>query len=171
MAFVDFQTSYLIFNSMYLTVFHSFIRAFSLNLLILRKGLYILYIYMYICVYIFICMYWIESPLDCKEIKPVNPKRNHPWILTGRTNAEAEAPILWPHDAKRLVGKDFDPGKDWRQKEKGTAENEMVRQHHWLNGHEFKQTPGDSGGQRSQACCSPWDHKESDITEQLNNNN
>ena len=89
-----------------------------------------------------------ESPLDCKEIKPINPKGNQPWIFIGRTDAEAEAPILWPPDSKNwLTGKDPYAGKDWRQKEKGAAEDEMVRQHYWLNGHETKQTPGDSEGQ------------------------
>ena len=82
----------------------------------------------------------VESPLDCKEIKPVNPKGNNSWIVIGRTNAKAEAPILWPPDAKnRLTGKDPDAGKDWRQEEKGTTEDEMVGWHHQLNEHEFEQ--------------------------------
>ena len=81
----------------------------------------------------------LESPLDCKEIKSVNPKRNQPWIFTGRTDAEAETPILWPPDAKNwLIWKDPDTGKDWRQEEKGTTEDEMVGWHHQLNGHEFE---------------------------------
>ena len=89
----------------------------------------------------------LESPLDSKEIKPVNPKGNQPWTFTGRTDAEAEAPILWPHDVKnQLIEKDPDAEKDWRQKEKRAAEDEVVREHHQLNGHEFEQTPGDSGG-------------------------
>ena len=93
-----------------------------------------------------------ESPLDCKEIKPVNPKGNQSWIFTGRTDAEAEAPILWVHDVKnRLIGKDPDAGKDWGQEEKGVTENEMVEWHHWLNGHESEQAPGDSEGQGSLA--------------------
>ena len=97
-----------------------------------------------------------ESPLDCQEIKPVNPKRNQPWIFIGRTDAEAEAPILWPPDVKScLTGKDFNAGKDWRQ-EKGTTEDETVGWHHQLNGHEFEQTLGDGEGQGSQACCNPW---------------
>jgi len=88
-----------------------------------------------------------ESLLNSKEIKPVNPKGNQPWILPGSTDSEAEAPILWPPDAKsQLIGKDPDAGKDWRQKEKGATEDEMEREHHWLNGHEFEQTPGDSEG-------------------------
>ena len=86
-----------------------------------------------------------ECPLECK-IKPVNPKGNQPWILTGRTDAKAEAPILWPPDMKsRLIGKYPDAGKDWGQKEKGAAEGETVRWHPQLNGQEFEQTPGDSG--------------------------
>ena len=98
----------------------------------------------------------LESPLDCKEIKPVNPKGNQPWIFIGRTDAEAEAPIFWSPDEKsRLTGKDSDAGKDWGQ-EKGTTEDEMVGWHHLLNGHEFEQTPGDGEGQGSLVCCSPW---------------
>ena len=78
-----------------------------------------------------------ESSLDCKEIRPVNPKENQPRILIGRTDAEAEIPILWPPDVKSwLIGKDPDPGKDWRQ-EKGMTEDEMVGWHHWLNGHDW----------------------------------
>ena len=81
-----------------------------------------------------------ESPLDCKEIKPVNPKGNQPWIFIGKTDAEAEAPILWPPDAKSsLIGKDPDTGKDWRQEEKGVTEDEMIGWHHRLNGREFEQ--------------------------------
>ena len=77
-----------------------------------------------------------ESPLDSKEIKPVNPKENQPWIFTRRTDAEAEAPILWPPDAKSwLIGKEPDAGKDWGKEEKGQTEDEMVEWHHWLNGH------------------------------------
>ena len=114
----------------------------------------------------------LESPLDCKEIKPVHPKGNQSWIFIGRTDAKAEIPILWPPDAKNwLIGKDPDAGEDWKQEEKGTTEDEMVGCHHRLNGQELEQTAGDSEGQGSLACCSPWGHKESDITEQLNNNN
>ena len=90
----------------------------------------------------------------------INPKENQHWIFIGRTDAEDEAPILWPPDAKNwLIGKDPDAGKDWKQEEKGTTENEMVRWHHWLNRHEFEQAPGDGEGQGSLACCSPWGHK------------
>ena len=105
----------------------------------------------------------LESPLDCKEIKPVNPKGNQPLIFFGRPDAEAEAPILWPPDAKsRLIGKDPDAGKDWGQEEKGATEDVMVGWHHLLKGHDFEQTLRDSGGQRSLAFCSPWGHKELD---------
>ena len=105
----------------------------------------------------------LESPLDCKEIQPVHPKGNQSWIFTGRT--DAETPILWPPDAKsRLTEKDFDAGRDWRWKEKRGTEDEMVRQHHWLNGHEFEQTSGDSEGQKSLAWCSLWSHKELEAT-------
>ena len=83
-----------------------------------------------------------ESPLDCKDSKPVNPKENQSWIFIERTDAEAEAPVLWPPDAKSwLIGKDPDAGKDWRQ-EKGMTEDEMVEWHHWLDGHEFEQALG-----------------------------
>ena len=114
----------------------------------------------------------LESCLDCKEIKPVSPKGNQSWIFIGRTDGEAEASILWPPDAKsRLTGKDPTAGKDWRQQEKGLAEDEMIGWHHRLNGQEYEQTPGDSEEQESQECCSPWGFKESDKTEQLKNNN
>ena len=107
----------------------------------------------------------LESPLDSKEIKPINPKRNQPWMFIRWTDAEAEAPILWPPDEKSwLTGKDPDAGKDWGQEEKGATEDEMVRWHHWLDGHEFEQTPGDGNGQGSLVCCSSWGLKESDTT-------
>ena len=112
-----------------------------------------------------------ESPLVCKEIEQVNSKGNQPWIFIGKTDAEAEAPIFWPPDTKSwLIRKDPDAGKDWRQKEKGTTEDEMVGWHHQLNGHEFEQALGDGKGQGSLVCCNPWVHKESDTTEWLNNN-
>ena len=99
----------------------------------------------------------LESPLDCKEIQPVNPKGNQPWIFIKRTDVEAEAPILWPPDAKSwLIRKDPDAEKDWRQEKKGTTEDEMVGWHHWLDGHEFEQAPGNGEGQRRLACRSPW---------------
>ena len=110
----------------------------------------------------------LENPLDCKEIKQVNPKGNQSSILIGKTDAEAEAPVLWPPDAKNwLFGKDPDTGKYWRQEDKGTMEDEMVGWYHWLNGHEFEQAPGIGEGQDSLACCSPWGCKESDMTEWL----
>ena len=110
-----------------------------------------------------------ENLLDCKEIKPVNPKGNQSWIFIGRT--DAEAPILWSPDAKSwLVRKDTDAGKNWRQEEKGMTEDEMVGWHHWFNGQEFEQAPEDGEGQRNLACCSPWGRKELDTNEQLKNN-
>ena len=103
------------------------------------------------------------------KIKPVNPEGNQFWMFIGRSDAEAEAPILWPPDVKNwLTGKDPDGGKDWWQEEKETTEDEMVGWHHWLSGHEFEQARGDGDGQRSVACCRPWGHKLSDTTEQLN---
>ena len=111
----------------------------------------------------------LESPLDCKETQPINPKGNQSWIFIGRT--DAEAPKFWAPDVKSwLTGKNPDAGKDWRREEKGTTEDEMVGGHHWLNAHEFEQTRGDGEGQRGLACCSPWGHKESNMTEQLKNN-
>ena len=114
----------------------------------------------------------LANPLDCKEIKPVNPKGNQSWIFIERTNGEAEALILWAPDVKnQLFGKDPDAGKEWRQSEKGTTEDEIIGWHRWFNGHEFEQVLGVGDGQGSLACCSPWGEKESDTTEQLNNNN
>ena len=110
----------------------------------------------------------LESPLDCKEIQLVNPKGNQSWVFIGRTEAEAETPILWPPDAKNwLIWKDPDAGKDWRQ-EKGMTEDEMVGWHQQLNGHEFEQAPEVGDGQGSLAYCSPWGCKELDTTERLN---
>ena len=115
--------------------------------------------------------YWrrLQRVLDCKEIQPVHPKGDQSWMFTGRTNVEAETPILWPPDAKCwLTWKDPDAGKNWGQKEKGTIEDEMVGWHHWLNGHLFGWTPGVADGQRGLACCGSWGHKELDMNEQLN---
>ena len=110
-----------------------------------------------------------ESPLDCKEIQPVHPKRDQSWVFIGRTGVEAETPILWPADLKSwLIGKDPDAGKDWGQVEKGMTEDEMVGWHHRLNGHEFGWTLGIGDGQGGLACYSSWGHKESDTTECLN---
>ena len=107
----------------------------------------------------------ITLPTKICLIKPVNPKGNQSWIFIRRTNAEAETPILWPHDAKsQLSGKDSDAGKDWGQEEKGTIEDEMVEWHHQLNGHEFEQTPGDSEGQGRLVCCRPWHRRKLDKT-------
>ena len=107
----------------------------------------------------------LESPLDYREINPVNPKGNQPWMFIGETAAEGEAPILWQLDAKSpLIGKDPNAGKDWRQEKKGITEDEIIGWHHWLIGHEFEQTLGDGEGQGSLACWRPWDHKVLDIT-------
>ena len=107
----------------------------------------------------------LESPLNCKVIKPVNPNRNQSWIFTGGTDAEAEIPLLWPPNVKSwLIGKDPDAGKDRWQEEKGVIEVEMVGWLHWFNGHEFEQVPGDGEGQGSLACCSPCGCKEFDMT-------
>ena len=111
----------------------------------------------------------LESPLECKEIQPVDPKRGQSWVFIGRTDVEAETPILWPPDVKSwLIWKAPDAGKDWGQEEKGTTEDKMVGWHHWLNGHEFEQPLGVDDGQQGLACCSSWGHKESDTTERLN---
>ena len=99
----------------------------------------------------------LESPLDCKEIQPVNPKGNQSWICIGRTDAEAETPVLWPPDVKSwLIGKDPDAGKDWGQEEKGMTEDEMAGWHHRVHGLEFEQAPGVGDGQGGLACCSSW---------------
>ena len=110
-----------------------------------------------------------ESPLNCKEIKPVH-KGNQSWRFIGRTDAEAETPVLWLPDVKNwLIGKDPDAGKDWKQEEKGMTEDEMVEWHHQLDGHESEQAPGVGDEQGSSLVCrSPWGRKESDTTEQLN---
>ena len=111
----------------------------------------------------------LESPLDYKEIKLVNPKGNQSWRFTGRTDAEAEAPVLWPPYAKNwLIGKDPDAGKDWRKEEKGMTEDRIVWWHHQLNGREFEWTAGVGDGQGGLACCDSWGRKELDTTEQLN---
>ena len=112
----------------------------------------------------------LKSPLDSKEIKPLNPKGNLPWIFIGGTDAEAETPILWPPDVKsKLIGKDPDAGKDWGQKDKGATEDEMVGWHHWVNVHEFEHTPEENEGQVKLVCRSPWSCKGLN-TEWLNSN-
>ena len=124
------------------------------------------------CFWILVLEKILESPLDCKEMKPINPKGNQSWIFIWRSDAEAETPILWPPDLKKwFIGKDPDAGKDWRQEEKGMTEDEMVWWYHWLDGREFEQALGVGDGQGSLECCSAWDHKESDMTKQLNSNN
>ena len=111
----------------------------------------------------------LESPLDCKEIQPVNPKRNQPWIFTGRTGADAEALTVSQPDVKSwLIGKDPEAGKDWKE-EKGPTEDEMVWWHHRLNEHQFEQTPVVCEGQGSSACCSPLVGKKSEMTKWLSN--
>ena len=111
-----------------------------------------------------------ESHLDSKEIKPVNPKGNQSWILIGRTDAEAETPVIWSFDVNSwLIGKVSDAGKDWGQK-KRASEDEMAGWHHRRNGHELGQTSGDGEGQRGLVCCSPRGRQESDPTGQLNKN-
>ena len=111
----------------------------------------------------------LESSLDCKEIQPVHPKRDQPWVFIGRTDVEAETPVLWPPDAKSwLIGKDPDARKDWMQEEKEMTEDEMVRWNHQLDGHGFGWTPGVGDGQGGLAYCDSWGRKELDITEQLN---
>ena len=131
------------------------------------------------CFWIVVLEKTLEGPLNCKEIKPLNSKENQPWIFIGRTDVEAEAPVLWLPDMKsQLTGKDPDAGENWGQEEKGVTEDEMVGWHHRLNGHEFEQTLEDSEGRGvcspwgpcCSPCCSPWGHKESNTTEQLNNN-
>ena len=111
----------------------------------------------------------LESPLDYKEIQPAHSKGEQSWVFFGRTDAEAETPIVWPPHAKSwLIGKDPDFGRDWGQEEKGTTEDEMVGWHHWLNGHEFEQALGVGDGQGCLVCCCSWGHKESDMSERLN---
>ena len=111
----------------------------------------------------------LESPLDCKEIQPVSPKGDQSRMFIGRTDVEAEIPVLWPPDVKNwLIGKDPDSGKDWRQEERGTTEDEMVGWNHQLDGHVIEQAVGVGDGQGGLAWCSPWGRKESDMTELLN---
>ena len=107
--------------------------------------------------------------LGQQGVQLVHSKGDHSWTFIGRTDAEAETPILWPPDAKSwLIGKDPDAGKDWRWEEKGTTKGEMVGWHHRLHGHEFEQAPGVGDGQGGLACCCPWGRKELDTTERLN---
>ena len=111
----------------------------------------------------------LESLLDCKEIQPVHPKGNQSWVFIGRTEVEAEIPILWPPNVKSwLTGKDPDAERNRGQEERGMTEDEMVGWHHWLNVDEFEQTPGVGDGQGGLVSCGPWDHEELDMTERLN---
>ena len=111
----------------------------------------------------------LESPFDFKEIQPVHPKGDQSWVFIGRTDAEAETPVLWPPHAKSwLIGKDPDAGRDWGQEEKGLAEYEMAGWHHWLDGHEFEYTLGVGDGQGGLECCNSRGRQESDTTERLN---
>ena len=120
------------------------------------------------CLQLGSCHSCAKSPLDWKEIQPVHPKRDWSWVFIGRTDVEAETPILWPPVKSWLFWKDPDAGKDWRQEEKGTTEDEMVGWHHRLNGYGFGWTPGVGDGQGGLACCGLWGRKESDTIEQLN---
>ena len=111
----------------------------------------------------------LESPLDCKEIQPVHPKGDQSWVFIGRTDAEAETPILWPpHVMSWLIGKAPDAGRDWQQEEKGMTEDEIAGWHHWLDGHEFGKTLVIGDGQGGLTCCNSWGCKELDTTERLN---
>ena len=172
--------TYFIMNLIYVVVlYHSFSMLF-LECLWLLKGFnsnFLFYFYndsvWIVLIFLCSCLFRLRLPygfdLDCKEIKPVDPKGNQSWILIGRTDAEAETPMFWPLDVKNwLTGKDPDAGKDWRQEEKGTTEDKVVGWLHWLDGHEFEQSLGVGDGQGSLACYSPWGRKESDTTEWLN---
>ena len=115
------------------------------------------------------CWSRLKSPLNCVDIQPVHPKGDQSWIFIRRTDAEAEAPTVWPPDAKSLLfRKDPDAGKDWRQEEKGMTEDEMAGWHHGLYGSESEWTLGVGDGQEGLACCDSWGHKEFDPTERLN---
>ena len=112
---------------------------------------------------------WESLGLQGDEIQPVHPKGDQSWVFNGRTDAEAETPILWPPHAKSwLIAKDSDAERDWGQEQKGTTEDEMAGWHHRLDGHEFEWTPGVGDGQGGLACCDSWGHKKLDMTEQLN---
>ena len=115
------------------------------------------------------CWRRLLSPLDCKEIQPVHPKGDQSWVFIGRTDVEAETPVIWPPHVKSwLIGKDPDAGKDWGQKDKGTTEDEMVGWHHRLEGLEFEYTLGVGDGRGGLVCCDSWGHKESNTTGRLN---
>ena len=117
------------------------------------------------CFLTMVLMKSLESPLDYREIKPINPNWNQPWVFIGRADVEAKAPILWPPNVKSyLIGEDPDAGKDWRQGKKGITEDKIFGWHHWLSGHDFEKTLGDGKGQGSLACCSLWGCKMLDMT-------
>ena len=121
------------------------------------------------CFWIVVLEKTLESPLNGKEIKLVNSKVNQPWLFIGRTDAEAETPVVWPRVVKGwLIGKDSDAMRDWGQEEKGMTEDEMSGWHHWLNGCESEWIQGVGDGQGGLACCCSWGRKKSDMTEQLN---
>ena len=110
----------------------------------------------------------LRVPWTAKEIQPVHPKGDQPWVFTGRNDAKAETPVLWPpHEKSWLIGKDPDAGRDWGQEEKGMTEDEMAGCHHQLNGREFEWTPGVGDGQGGLVCCNSWGCKKSDRTEWL----
>ena len=108
----------------------------------------------------------LDSPLDCKEIKPVNPKGNQSRMFIGRTDAEAEAPSLWPPNEKSWLRNDW----CWERLKVVGEGHEMIGWHHWPHGHEFEKTLGDGEGQGSLGCCSPWGHKELETTEDWRTN-
>ena len=111
----------------------------------------------------------LESPLNCREIQPVHSEGDQPCDFFGKNDAKAETPVLWPpHEKSWLIGKDSDAGRDYRQEEKETTEDEMAGWHHWPNGHESEWTLGDGDGQGGLACWNSWGRKESDTTERLN---
>ena len=111
----------------------------------------------------------LESPMDCKEIQPVHSKGDQSWVFSGRNDAKAETPVLWPPHVKSwFIGKDPNVRRDWGQEEKGMTEDEMAGWHHWLDGCEFEWNPGVGDGQGGLACCSSCGRKESDTTEGLN---
>ena len=110
----------------------------------------------------------VQSFVCMLQNSNTNPKGDQSWMFFGRNDPKAETPVLWPPDAKSwLIGKDSDAGRDWGQEEKGSTEDELAGWHHWLDGHEFKWTPGDGDGQGGLACCDSWGRKESDTTERL----
>ena len=112
---------------------------------------------------------YLNIIMDCKEIQPVHSKGDQSWVFTGRNDAKAETPVLWPPHVKSwLIGKDSDAGRDWGKEEKGTTEDEMAGWHHWLDGRESGWTLGVGDGQGGLTCCDSWGCKESDTTERLN---